>query len=147
MRAAFKTSIIFNMTKHGKIALFVIFVALLSGCFSIDRSPIGKNGNEHVVVANYGWTLFNRIPLFCGNATSPEKTRRVGPWAFFRDDVTMEKLQGRFLELAAQEGREATDLVYHDYNTVLMTLPMSGITIPIPYLICYRELQLSGVLK
>ncbi len=118
----------------------------LTGCFSLDTATSKVTGEEHVVVSNYGWRIFGVIPIFCGNATS-EKDGRAGEWAFFRDDVTMDKLQRRFLDYASVSGREIDDLTYHNYDTIFMTIPWTGIPIPIPYVICYREIQISGVLR
>jgi len=117
----------------------------LTGCFSLDTAVLEVDGREHIVASNYGWSLFNCIPLFCGNANDDGK--RVSPWAFFRDDVTMEKVQSRLLEHAKSEGKDAEELVFHNYDSVLMWIPMAGISLPIPYLVCYKEVQLSGVLK
>jgi len=94
-------------------------------------------------VSNYGWKLFNFIPLVCGNAT---ERNRFGGCAFFRNDVTLEKIQSRFMSYAAQCGKTPTDMVYHNYDTVIFELPIMGLTIPIPYVLCYNEIQLSGVL-
>ena len=126
--------------------LTVLTVALsLAGCFSLDSSRDPATGNEHVLVSNYGWRLFNCIPLFCGNAYNGRD--QLGPWAFFRDDVTLEKIQGRFMDYAKENGRTISDLSYHNYETVLFTIPSTAIPIPIPYIVCYREIQLSGVVK
>jgi hypothetical protein len=116
-----------------------------SGCFSIDavHSDLHNEKREHVVVRNYGWILFNCIPLVCGNATE----NSFMPWAFFRNDITMDKVQGRFANYASRRGKKAYDLKYTDYDTVLFNLPMLQYPLPIPYLICYRELQLSGNLE
>ena len=48
---------------------------------------------------------------------------------------------------ARQQRRSAHDLIYHNYETIMMYIPLLGIPIPIPYVICYHEIQLSGVLK
>ena len=116
----------------------------LAGCFTVESEVSKTNGEEHVVVINYGWSLFNCIPLFCGNTTTEG---RNGPWAFFRDDVTMDKVQSAFLNHAKERGRTATDLNYHNYDTIMINLPILGLPIPIPYIITYKEVQLSGVLK
>ena len=117
----------------------------LAGCFSIDTAISATTGDEHVVVSNYGWTLFNCIPLCCGNATKEDS--RFGPWAFLRNDVTMEKLQNRFMDYAKSRGRELENLTYHSYATVLFNIPFTQIPVPLPYVVCFRELQLSGVVK
>ncbi|MCR5752931.1 MAG: hypothetical protein K6G91_13325 [Kiritimatiellae bacterium] len=132
------------MKTHRLIA-FASSLALLAGCFSVDTATCTSTGDEHVVVSNYGWTLFNCIPLCCGNATKRED--RFGPWAFFRNDVTMEKLQNRFMDYAKARGRELECLTYHKYETVLFNIPFTQIPVPLPYIVCFRELQLSGVVK
>ena len=108
----------------------------LSGCFTVDHATL-KSGREHVVMNNYGWKLFDWIPLFCGNATEDSW------WAFvmFRDDVTMEKVQGRFAKYAA--GREIECPVYDVNDTVLFTV----FGIPIPYIFTYKEITISGTMK
>ena len=111
----------------------------------MDTAVLEIDGREHVVASNYGWKLFNCIPVCCGNAADDGK--RVSPWAFFRDDVTMDKVQSRLMSYARERGREVTDLTYHNYDSVMLWIPMAGIALPVPYLICYNEVQLSGVLK
>ena len=100
-------------------------------------------GQEHVHVSNYGWYLFHCIPLACGNASTGAWT----PWVIFRNDVTMDKVQDRLMRHAAERNKTPTDLSYHNYDTVFISIPFTGVPIPIPYLVCYREIQLSGVLK
>jgi hypothetical protein len=119
--------------------------ACATGCFTVDTARSDKHDStrEHVVVRNYGWRLFNCIPLVCGNATE----NSFMPWVFFRDDITMDKIQGRFANYAARRGKKAHDLKYTDYDTVLFNVPLLQYPLPIPYLLCYRELQLSGNLE
>ena len=127
-----------------RTAAAVLAVAA-AGCFSVDAAYSPAADSEQVLVSNNGWWLFNCIPLCCGNAT-PEP-ERVGPWAFFRDDVTLDKVQHRFMEYAHARGASVQDLVYNNYDNVLFSIPFTNIPVPIPYLLCYREIQLSGVLK
>jgi len=128
--------------------LFLLAVAIgLSGCFSIDHAVSPLSGNEHVLVSNYGWQLFNCIPIVCGNATDPRSPEYSSPWAFFRDDVTMDKIQERLLKHAEERSKTPVELFYHNYDTVFISIPFTSVPIPIPYIVCYREIQLSGVLK
>lgn len=143
MRA--KKTIIYAMKKK------VVFLSILSmfcvlftsGCFTIDSATPQSSNEEHVVVRNYGWKLFYVIPIVCGNANK----NAWFPWAFFRDDVTMNKIQSRFMHYAASKGKNAINLEYRNYDTVMFALPLMEFSIPIPYFLCYNEIQLSGSLK
>ena len=112
-----------------------------AGCFSLEYGKMSLNGEENLVVGNYGWYLFDLVPVVCGNANKNSNF----PWAFFRDDVTMDKVQSRFMEEAKKKGKDISTLVYHSNDSVMLNLP--NIVVPIPYLLTYHELQLSGVLK
>jgi len=109
----------------------------LAGCFTVDTAKIKSTGAEHVVMNNYGWKLFDWIPLFSGNADA-DATCGV---AFFRDDVTMEKVQSRF---AAYANGRSVDCPMYDMND---TVFMSILGLPIPYLFTYKEITLSGTVK
>ena len=99
LRAHDKYSIIPRMRKLALMALSGAALCL-SGCLSIDTAATSYGGGEHVLARNYGWTLFNCIPLFCGNASADATCGFV----MFRDDVTMERVQAKLAEYAA--GRE-----------------------------------------
>lgn len=109
----------------------------LTGCFTTDSAKSKVDGCEYAFVNNYGWKFFDWIPLVCGNAT-PDATFKM---AFFRDDVTVEKLQASFVRHA--NGRLIEDPVF-DVND-LPYITVFGI--PIPYLITYKEITLSGTIK
>jgi len=109
----------------------------LAGCFTVDTATIKSTGSEHVVMRNYGWKLFDWIPLFSGNA-DPDSSMGC---AFFRDDVTMDKIQARFVKYA--EGRKIDCPVYDVNDTVILSV----LGIPIPYIVTYKEIQLSGTMK
>ena len=104
---------------------------------------MSSSGEKHVLVANYGWYLFHFIPVACGNA-SP---RPWLPWAFFRDDVTMEKIQSRFMSYAEKEGGDMCDLAYTTTESVMLNIPGLNFPLPIPYLLTYKDMQLSGTLR
>lgn len=114
----------------------------LTGCFSLQKGEIRTTSQEHVHVANYGWYLFHCIPLACGNANQDAWT----PFVSFRDDVTMDKIQGRFMSYANGQGANVTDLTYTTNESVMLNIPGLNVPLPIPYLLTYREIQLSGVL-
>lgn len=126
--------------------------ALLTGCFSFETTPLGasagrsltlqsthEKATEHVVVSNFGWYLFNRWPIVCGNA----REGRRSAWVFFRDDVDENLLQRRLMKYAAEHNCNATDVNLFNNAEVLMSIGVGGVSLPIPYLISYRELQYS----
>ena len=51
------------------------------------------------------------------------------------------------MEHAAKHGKTPCDLVYSNYDTVMWSIPLVEVPIPVPYLLCYNEIQLSGNLK
>lgn len=113
--------------------VFTLFLCLalavgLGGCLTLDHATSKVTGVEHVVVSDYGWRLFNFFPLF-------------------RPELTHERVQKVLLDYAAERGKYAEGLIYHDYGTVMFEVPALSFTIPVPYIICYQEVQISGVLK
>ena len=115
----------------------------LAGCFTLDSADVHSTGEEHVCVGNRGWYLFNMVPLACGNAAEEP----FMPWIFFRNDVTMDKIQKRFMDYANFYGKKPKDLTYHTEESVLFEIPGTDFPVPVPYLLTYKEIQLSGVLK
>ncbi len=116
----------------------------LTGCFSIDRASVPHSHHEHQLVGNYGWYLFHIFPLACGNAHEEAWT----PWVLFRNDVTINKIQDRFMKAAADCGKQKTsNLTYITHEQVLFEIPGLNFPVPIPYFITYREIQLSGILE
>lgn len=124
------------------LATFCVTICL-TGCFSLDTAVLQKTGEEHVVVSNYGWYLFGYIPLACGNAAH----NPCLPWMLFRDDVTMEKIQSRYMRYAKDRAKTPHELNYYTNDTVMFTIPGLNFPLPIPYILTYKEVQLSGVLK
>lgn len=133
------------------------FLALLglSGCFSFETSPIGGGTAdglrlpasagapvEHVVVANTGWFLFNFIPVACGN-TADDATL---PWKFFRNSVHERVLHDRITKYAAERQCDLEELNVFNDEQVLLSIPGTSFPIPLPYIITFREMQISCVL-
>lgn len=126
-----------------KFIFTVASAVVLSGCFSIEKGYLRASGAEHMLVSNYGWYLFHIIPIACGNA-NPDG---FFPWAIFRNDVTMDKVQNRFMDYVHKKGGlDIVDLSYRTQESVLFEFPGSNIPIPLPYILSYKEIQLSGVL-
>lgn len=127
--------------------------ALLAGCYSMDISTTdalkesalsADEGQpvEHVVVANYGWFLFDCIPVVCGNAT-PGATF---PWKFFSNQVTPDLLHDQLMAHAASIHTDARDLTFFRDENIIFTVPGIDFPLPLPYVLTYREIQFSAVL-
>ena len=125
------------------IAAVLSATICLTGCFTLDTADIHSTGEEHICVGNSGWYLFNFIPLACGNAAEDP----IMPWAFFRSDVTMDKIQHRFMKYANFYDKKSRDMSYYTQESVLFEIPGTDFPIPLPYLLTYKEIQLWGVLK
>ncbi len=122
------------------LALFATIC--LTGCFSIDMASIPKSEESHLYVSNECWYLFDCIPLACGNANE----NGWMPWVTFRNDLTHDKIQRRFMMTAQQLGKtKISNLSYSTDEMILFEIPGIQIPIPIPYLLTYRNIQLSGV--
>ena len=104
----------------------------------------GVNGapREHVVVSNYGWFLFNKIPLVCGNAREGARL----PFVCFRDDVASDIVQDKLTSYAAAKGADLSDVNLFFTENVLFVIPGTSIPILMPYVLCYRERLISGLL-
>lgn len=131
-----------------RACVFVLILCVticLTGCFSVHSAQAPDGQGEHLVVRNYGWYLLNCIPVGCGNA-APDP---LLPFVVFRDDVEMDRIQEIFTEYAALKGKTPTELNYDVKDEVMSIFPLLGyaVSIPIPYILTYREIQLSGVLK
>ena len=131
-----------SLSTIARFACALLAAASLSGCFSLERTRIEQAGGEHVLASNYGWYLFHVIPLACGNA----REERWTPWVLFRDDVKMDKVQKRFTDYAARQGCDIEDMTYKNKESVMFEIPSLNFPLPVPYLLTYREIQLSGVM-
>lgn len=125
--------------------------AFLSGCISVERSnktvfdrlPIeGTSGTaeEHIHVSNYGYYLFNNIPLFCGDASKSG----TGETIFFRDDVTLAKMQNVLLEEVSRKAYSIVEIQPKTSSTCFFSVvPYVGNTLGILW---YKEVQISAVM-
>lgn len=134
-------------------AFLALASALIAGCYSMDiattsslkksaLAPEDGRPMEHVVVSNYGWYLFNFIPIACGNA----KPGAFFPWMFFSNHVTSKLLHDRLMAHAASMNADVKDLTFFCDEKVIFDLPGTHFPIPIPYLLGFREIQFSGTL-
>ena len=126
-------------------------IAMLAGCYSMDiasNSALDGHGektsrnSEHVVVSNYGWYLFDCLPLACGNTNH----KALFPWVFFSNQVSSSLLHDRMMEYATERNATVKELTFFRDEQVFFNVPGTQFPIPIPYVLCFREVQFSGVL-
>ena len=133
----------------------IVLVALLlcGGCFTMAtatndalkrsrHSSMAGTPIEHVVVSNYGWYLFNCIPLVCGNS----RPNAFFPWAFFSDEVTTDVVQNRLTDYAARKNANLAEVNLYVNDSVLFELSGTSVPIPMPYVLCYHERLVSALL-
>lgn len=123
----------------------------LTGCVSVQRAPkvapagvgiLGTQGvpAEHIHVSNFGYYLFNCIPIFCGNTADD----RQGNTIWFSDEVTLAKTQSIMVDEARNRNCKMTELQPHLKSTCFFSsIPYVGTTFG---LLWYKEVQLSAVL-
>ena len=131
------------MTAFSKLITVLPIAAFIAGCFTVDIADAPGPEERHIVVSNYGWYLFDSVPLVCGNAAKDPSC----PFTILRDDVTLNKIQRRFTDCEKEANAHAFDLVWNTHEQVLFAIPGLEIPFPIPYILCYREIQLSGVMR
>ena len=122
-----------------------------AGCVSVQRTTrvasagTGIQGTpgtpvEHVHVSNYGYYLFNCIPIFCGNTAKDF----LGETVWFSDEVTLAKTQGVLVETARNRRYRIADIQPHVRSTCFFgAIPYVGTTFG---LVWYKEVQVSAVL-
>lgn len=95
---------------------------------------------ECVTVSNYGYYLFNVLPVFCGNTVDG----RLGNTIWFQNHVTLEKTQSVLMR-EVQPGRPiVTCLQPHSHETCFFSvIPYIGNSLGIVW---YKQIDLSAVL-
>lgn len=143
----------YNFCVNKFLPYFFCFAGLLGfpGCFSLESTPLGAphanctiqgEAVAHVVVSNFGWYFFDCWPIVCGNITPGKE----GGFSFFRDTVDEKLMLNRILSYAAERDCDIVDLQLFNNDEVLMTIGIGGLSLPLPYVISFRDMQYSGVL-
>ena len=133
--------------------LLAVLVVVGEGCYFryLATSPAlegctyegtGEKVKGQLFVENYGWYLFDCVPLFCGN----DDPDGWFPLSFFSDRCTSEVIESRFNEAVAESGGEARGVAFVNYGTVMFDVPGFSFPVIIPYVLCSRTLQISGTL-
>ena len=124
---------------------------LTAGCVSVQRAgrvvPTGTTiqgtegtPDEHVHVSNFGYYLFNCIPLFCGNTAQDQRGNTI----WFSDEVTLEKTQDIMLDEVRSRKCQVTEIQPQVKSTCFFgAIPYVGTTFGIVW---YKEVQMSAML-
>ncbi len=117
-----------------------IVLMCLTGCISTEQAA--KHAHQDgalraagtsMHVSNYGYFLFNSIPIVSGDAQAP------GEVAWFQDDVTLEHVQRVLVNQADQQKTALIDIAPTLSSTCWLGFPTFG-------LVWYKEVQVSGVI-
>lgn len=97
--------------------LLPLFAAIvLSGCCSIETTQ--SNGRTMCVVCNYGWRLWDILPIISGDPDSPRESGCV----WFSDTITLEnnqKLLDRAMKRVGASGVRFLNSYMTDEQTLL----------------------------
>jgi len=126
-------------------------LVLMTGCVSVQQTnrvaPAGVTLQgtagtpaEHLHVSNFGYYLFNCIPIFCGNTAED----RHGNTIWFSDEVTLAKTQNIVVDHVRARNCKMAALHPHVKSTCFFSsIPYVGTTFGILW---YKEVQMSAVL-
>jgi hypothetical protein len=124
---------------RGIITSLIMLIGL-TGCVSTEHT--GKkvyqegtlqNAGHQLHASNYGYFLFNAIPIVSGDTQQPGKI------AWFRDDVSLERVQHLLVNQADQQHAAIIDLAPTLSSTCWLGFPTFGI-------VWYKEIQVSGII-
>lgn len=111
----------------------------LTGCFSVDvvSSPVlGDEVDSHVVICNYGWTLFGCVPLVCGN----DDLDSWCPLTFFKDEIKPDYAYDKLVAVATERRCGIENLNTLTDNYVLFDAWYA----PVPWILVYKETNISA---
>lgn len=143
------------MTGYLQKSVLLASVLALAGCFTEYRcAPDNFKGLkyaegggeivEHYQIQNYGWYLFDKFPLVCGDLNNGH----MGPMTFFSDQVRTDLMTEKFNQHVRETNTKAVSVVTLNTDWVTFEVPGLAIAVPaiLPYIICYREVQISSLL-
>lgn len=132
--------------------VLVVITAVFTGCYSLDVTKMpGQNataGEQHIIVSNYGWYLFNTWPIISGN---PQAANRAS-CRLFKNTVRLPLMQDKLMTYAKQHNTTVSD-IQTDYRSTCMIslipfLQNVAINVDTTFgIIWYKEIQISATLK
>lgn len=135
-----------------KIAALAVALSAAGCCTRCSVSPehmkglhvAGADGEfaEHYHVRNSGWYLFDKLPLVCGD-TNPNSLCGI---SFFSDQVRVDTMTRIFNDRVRSTGTKPACVATIVDDGVTFEVPGVSFPLILPYVVCYREVQISGVL-
>jgi hypothetical protein len=134
-----------------RMGVFVLLLFIGTGCFHFEKTNnvalkgldvLGTPGvtEECVTVSNYGYYLFNVLPLFCGNTVDG----RLGNTVWFQNHVTLDRTQAVMMREIKPMRPLVTCLQPHSYETCFFSvIPYIGNSLGIVW---YKQIDLSAIL-
>jgi hypothetical protein len=139
------------MNRNSLMGALLVLLLFTTGCVNVQKTSNGALYNleilgtpgkaqEVITVSNYGYYLFNCLPIFCGNTTDG----RLGNTVWFQNHVTLEKTQGVLIREIKDQKPLVTNLQPHSYETCFFSvIPYIGNSLGIVW---YKQIDLSAVL-
>jgi hypothetical protein len=137
---------------HNHMGGFLLVLLLFgTGCVNVQKTSNAALHNlqvieaegtpqEVITVSNYGYYLFNFLPLFCGNT----QEGHIGNTVWFQNHVTLERTQGVMMREIKEQKPLVTNLQTHSYETCFFSvIPYIGNSLGIVW---YKQIDLSAVL-
>jgi len=134
-----------------RMGVVVLLLFMGSGCVSYEETNnVALRGlelggtpgvtEECVTVSNYGYYLFNVIPVVCGNTADGH----IGNTVWFQHHVTLEKTQAVMMREIKPMRPLVTNLQPYSYETCFFkVIPYIGHSLGIVW---YKQINLSAVL-
>lgn len=137
-----------QMPQHMKAIVFLCAAALLAGCTSVSTTPktsapqvsgLENSPYRQIMLTNYGYYLFNWIPLFSGG-------KGEDSFALFSDTVNLETAMKTLDEKCrALDADEVADLQTSEKATCFLSwVPYIGTSLGLYW---YKEIQVSAVVS
>lgn len=125
----------------------LLIIVLLASCTGINKTPPQSklkivnltDDTQQILITNYGYYLFNWIPLGCGGVED-------GSFSLFSDHVNLQSAMQSFNEECKKLGvKDISNLQAKPFSTCFFSwVPYVGTSFGIYW---YKEIQVSGVIS
>ncbi|MEI7945225.1 MAG: hypothetical protein WCJ02_00945 [bacterium] len=134
-----------------RMGIVVLLLFIGTGCVNyVETNNVALKGlevvgtpgvtEECVTVSNYGYYLFNMIPVFCGNTVDGH----IGNTVWFQNHVTLERTQSVMMREINPMRPLVTNIQPHSFETCFFSvIPYIGNSLGIVW---YKQIDLSAVL-